>query len=70
MNQRKGEIKRPPGATDAIFRIVGDAEQHLTDGIIDVDIPNVRKEWDQILYEMFAECDDTPLARAGGELID
>ena len=69
LKMRKGKIKRPPGAKEPIIRLVGNAEAHLIHEEEQVSIPNTRKDWDEILYSLFSECDDTPLRLAGGVLI-
>ena len=66
---RKGKITRPPGAKEPIIRLVGNAEALLIHDEEQVSIPNTRKDWDEILYSMFHECEDTPLRIAGGVLI-
>ena len=69
MKMRKGKIKRPPGAKEPIIRLVGNAEALLVHEDEQVSIPNTRKDWNEILYSMFSECEDTPLRLAGGVLI-
>lgn len=59
---RKGTIKRPAGAKDAIIRLTGKAEPP-TDETATVEIPNVRAGWDEILHGIFGECPDTPHAK-------
>ena len=66
---KKGTIKRPSTSKEPIIRLVGNAEALLADDEV-IDIPHVPMAWDQILHGMFAECVDSPLRRADGELID
>ena len=64
---RKGKIERPRGCKEAIIRLPGryvpnleGTPQHRV--VVPVD-------WSDILHGMFPACSDTPLARAGGELV-
>ncbi|MDE0398899.1 MAG: hypothetical protein OXL96_13975 [Candidatus Poribacteria bacterium] len=66
----KGTIQRPAGAKEPIIRIVGDAETYLIEGSEAIEVPRTPEGWQDILRGMFFECRDTPLRRAGGELID
>ena len=68
LKMRRGKIKRPPGAKEPIIRLVGNAEAHLIHEEEQVSIPNTRKDWGEILYSIFSECEDTPLRLAGGVL--
>ena len=63
---RRGKIKRPPGAKEPIIRLVGNAEAHLIHEEEQVSIPNTRKDWNEILYSIFSECEDTPLRTRWG----
>ena len=65
LKMHKGKITRPPGAKEPIIRLVGNAEAHLIHDEEQVSIPNTRKDWDEILYSIFSECEDTPLRIAG-----
>ena len=64
---RKGKIERPRGCKEAMIRVPGRyvpqrGRNHQRRVVVSAD-------WSDILHGMFSACSDTPLVRAGGELV-
>ena len=55
---RKGTIKRPVGTKEPIIRLVGDADLHIIDDTVSMEMHDLRTDWDDILdilHDMFSE---------------
>ena len=55
---REGTIKRPAGTKEPIIRLVGDADLHIIDDTVSMEMPDLRTSWDDMLdifHDMFSE---------------